>query len=106
MFWIASKYAFPKLESLKSLNSKLVFGELTKAETKLKRVDFGKVAEAHDWEFRRLGPNLSNLREIIERSYSGSTKSMLVHMRVDKNIEIGQNPRLLGLRATGDKTYL
>ncbi len=69
-------------------------------------IDFVGKAKASGWDAVPLEPNLDNLEEIMGRSYSGSTKSMLVNMRVDRKIIIGQNPRLLGLRAHGVKTYL
>lgn len=69
-------------------------------------VDFVGVAKAYGWDACTLSPNLDNLDEIMERNYSGSPKSMLVSMRVDRRIIIGQNPRLLGLRAHGVQTYL
>ena len=69
-------------------------------------VDFVGVAKKHGWDAYRLDPKLAKMEEIIARSYSGSTRSMLVHMRVDRNIEIGQNPRLLGLRNQGVRNYL
>ena len=69
-------------------------------------VDFVGVAKAYGWDAYTLDPKRDNLEEIMERSYSGSTKSMLVSIRVDRRIIIGQNPRLLGLRAHGVQTYL
>lgn len=69
--------------------------------SKLRKVNFVQVAKAHGWDAYELEPNLSNLEDIMARSYSGSTKSMLVHVPIDGNIVIGQNPRLLGLRKQG-----
>ena len=74
--------------------------------SKLKPVDFVKVAEAHGWDAYDLRPDLENLEEIMTRIYSGSLKSVLVRIPVDGTVTIGQNPRLLGLRKHGGTTYL
>ena len=80
--------------------------ERKRHHSKLQSVDFVKVAEAHGWDAYNLRPDLKNLEEIMTRVYSDSNKSVLVRIPVDGDVVIGQNPRLLGLRAHGVQTYL
>ncbi len=71
--------------------------EMSHYHVDLPQVDFVKAAEAHGWDAYRMAPDLSNLEEIMNLCNSGSRRSILVDLPVDKNQEIGLNPRVRNL---------
>jgi acetolactate synthase-1/2/3 large subunit len=69
----------------------------------LPQIDFVKAAEAHGWDAVRVAPDLSNLADIVDRSYERNKRSFLVEVPIDADQLLGQNPRLNNLTT---KTYL
>jgi acetolactate synthase-1/2/3 large subunit len=69
----------------------------------LPRIDFVKAAEAHGWDAARVSPDLSNLADIVDRSYERNKRSFLIEVPIDADQLLGQNPRLSNLTT---KTYL
>ncbi len=69
----------------------------------LPQIDFVKAAEAHGWDAVRVSPDLSNLEDVVARSYERNKRSFLIEVPIDADQLLGQNPRLGNLTT---KTYL
>ena len=65
--------------------------------TQLPGIDFGAAARAHGWAAFRLKADLSNLDEIMDACYGGSTQSILIDVPSDPVQRIGEDPRLASL---------
>jgi acetolactate synthase I/II/III large subunit len=57
-------------------------------------VDHLSVAKAFGWDGLRVEPDLSNLREVMDRCHSTDDRSLLIEVPVDPAQEIGSNPRI------------
>ena len=66
----------------------------------LPAIDFVKMAEAQGWIAHRLATDLSNLDEIMKLCNSNTKQSILVEVPVDKDQDIGVNPRVRNLTLT------
>ena len=67
--------------------------------TQLNQVDFVGAAKACGWDAEKLKPNLSNLKQIMEKAYN-TEKSFLIEIPCEPYQNLGFNPRINVLNYT------